>query len=177
MQQAGRFRYVEDDRMQALELPYKGNDYSLVLLLPRKDDGLGALEKELKTDWLRERLGRMRERQVGVVLPRFALKADYALRKPLSELGMPTAFRFSADLSRMAGEPGDLHLSVVVHKACVEVGVVGTEASAATGAVTHSRGVELGPVVRADHPFVFLIRDLRSDNILFMGRLVKPDAG
>jgi serpin B len=68
----------------------------------------------------------------------------------------------------------DLCISNVLHKAFVEVNEEGTEAAAATAIVMKATAMEMTPVFRADHPFVFVIRDNRSGSILFMGRVVNP---
>src|SRR5262249_48167529 len=113
--------------------------------------------------------------KVDLTLPRFKITAEADLKKTLTEMGMGQAFTQAADFSAMAR--GDqLLLSAVVHKAFVEVDEKGTEAAAATGAVAGAKLLDEGkPVVfRADHPFVFLIRDNQTRSILFLGRLTNP---
>src|ERR687886_2612610 len=107
--------------------------------------------------------------QVHVMLPRFKVTAEFSLRDQLSAMGMPLAFSPSADFSGIAGGTEPLSLSAVVHKAFVDVNEEGTEAAAATGVVMvrTSAAVRPTPVFRADHPFLFLIRDTRSGSILF----------
>jgi serpin B len=175
MHQQARFAYLDGPDFQLLEMPYAGKDLSMVVLLPKKLDGLASLEKELTAANLGRWLKGAQEQKVQVALPRFRLTAEFGLNKALAELGMPSAFSESADFSGMGGSKGELYLSAVVHKAFVDVNEEGTEAAAATGAVVAARA--LGPVVpvfRADHPFVFLIRDRRSDSVLFLGRLASP---
>jgi serpin B len=97
------------------------------------------------------------------------------LNKALAEMGMPSAFSRSADFTGMGGSKGELCLSAVIHKAFVDVNEEGTEAAAATATVVRAKSLPAAvPVFRADHPFVFLIRDKRSDSILFLGRLANP---
>jgi serpin B len=88
---------------------------------------------------------------------------------------MKTAFTEKADFSGMDGER-DLFVSAVIHKAYVDVNEEGTKAAAATGVLMTRAAVRIHPVFRADHPFVFLIRDTRSGSILFLGRLANPQA-
>jgi serpin B len=178
MHQTGTFGYAETATCQALELPYVGKDLSLLVLLPTKADGLAALEKGFSADTVNGVLGRLRATQdVDVTLPKFKTTAAFRLEAELMALGVKRAFGGGADFSGMAGSPGDLFISSVVHKAFVEVNEEGTEAAAATAVTlggTSSAVPPPKPVFRADHPFVFLIRDNKSGTILFLGRLADP---
>jgi serpin B len=177
MHQTGRFRLAGDDSMQALELPYQGDRLSMVVLLPRKADGLAEAEKGLTgaglTGWL-EKL--KHESEVRVTLPKFKVTSDFDLIPPLKALGMTKPFGGEADFSGMAsGEK--LMITAVVQKAFVEVNEEGTEAAAATG-VSVSRGA-IGssmPEFKADHPFLFVIRDNQTGTVLFIGRVTNPAA-
>jgi serine protease inhibitor len=173
MQQKGRFRYGELGDVQVLELPYAGKELSMLVLLPKKADGLADLEKGLSADRLAAALGRLHEFEVEVTLPKFKTTSEFELAKELSELGMPTAFTPEADLSGISGGR-DLYISQVVHKAFVEVNEEGTEAAAATAVVVDPTGAVPMPVFRADHPFVYLIRDNQTGAVLFLGRLSDP---
>ncbi len=115
----------------------------------------------------------MRKTEVQVALPKFKVTAEFSLKKVLSEMGMPTAFTRSADFTGIATKEG-LLIADVVHKAFVDVNEEGTEAAAATGVIVKAKSEKIIPEFRADHPFLFLIRDTRSDSILFMGRLAEP---
>jgi serpin B len=174
MNQTERFGYLDAPGLQLLEMPYAGKELSMVVLLPKKADGLAALEKDLTVANLERWLKGAREQKVAVSLPRFKLTAEFDLNKVLSEMGMPSAFGPSADFSGMGGSKGELYLSAVVHKAFVDVNEQGTEAAAATAVVVDARSAPVVPVFRADHPFVFLIRDKRSGSVLFLGRLASP---
>ena len=176
MHQAGRFRYAEDATAQTLELPYQGGNLAMVIVLPRSKDGLSQLEGSLSLAKLEGSLKALAQRRVEVSLPRFKLTAECELKGALSALGMPVAFDpGQADFSGMTGKR-ELAISAVVHKAFVEVDEKGTEAAAATGVamVRASAVFTPPPVFRADHPFLFLIRDNRNGSILFLGRLVRP---
>jgi serpin B len=146
----------------------------MVILLPSKVDELATLEKALTAGHLAAWLAKMRGTQVQVALPRFRTTSEFQLKDTLSEMGMPLAFSARADFSGMDGKR-DLSLSAVVHQAYVDVNEEGTEAAGATGAVVSLTAVRAQPpLFRADHPFVFLIRDKRTGSILFMGRCVEP---
>jgi serpin B len=170
------FKYAEIDDLQLLELPYASDELSMVVLLPRKPDGLKGVEDLLNTQSLDHWLAPAREQKVAVFLPKFKLSAQFSLAEPLAVMGMTDAFSPKANFSGMDGER-DLYISAVVHKAFVDVNEEGTEAAAATGVVMRSMAVMMPrptPIFRADHPFIFLIRDNHSGSILFLGRLADP---
>jgi len=176
MHLSGKFRYAENDAMQALELPYQGANLSMVIVLPRSDGSLSRLEGSLSLAGLEGWLKLLTQRRVEISLPQFKLTAECELKNALSTLGMPAAFDAGqADFSGMTGSR-DLVISAVVHKAFVEVEEKGTEAAAATGVVMRRAAAAPAPpaIFRADHPFLFLIRDNQSGSILFLGRLVRP---
>lgn len=182
MHQIHEFRYTETDALQAVELPYLGR-LSMVVVLPKKIDGLPALEQTLAIDGYEKWLTAMRTREVDLFLPRFRMEYEINLTDTLIAMGMPDAFGMKADFSGMADQSSPiakeepLYLSAVLHKAFVDVNEEGTEAAAATAVVMTKTAVSIPapPVVfRADHPFLFLIRDMRSGSILFLGRLVNP---
>lgn len=178
MHQQAHWKYAEDEDTQVLEMGYKGDRLSMVILLPRKADGLAALEKRLTSEHLKSWLDRLSKREVSVWLPRFKMTREYRLRETLVAMGMKKAFTGGeADFSGMNGKR-DLAISDVVHKAFVDVNEEGTEAAAAT-AVIMGRGATMPqpvPVFRADHPFVFMIRDTKTGTILFLGRVRSPNA-
>jgi serpin B len=175
MTQEDEFGYMEDDQIQVLELPYTGDDLSLVVLLPKTVDGFSDLEDTLSVDGLDTWLGQLMKGKVQVFLPRFKIAASLSLAETLASMGMPDAFRTpEADFSGMDGTRS-LFISAIVHQAFVDVNEEGTEAAAATAAVVGLTAMPApSPVFRADHPFLFLIRENRSGSILFLGRVVDP---
>jgi serpin B len=175
MHQRATFGYAETDTLQLLEMPYVGDELSMVVLLPKKIDGMDGLEAELSCEPFWQWAEQARRREVIVALPRFKMTRKVNLERVLASMGMPEAFTRNADFSGMTGGR-DLFISAVVHQAYVDVNEEGTEAAAATGVVMRltSVGPDRTPVFRADHPFVFLIRDRESGTILFLGRVVNP---
>jgi len=176
---AKRVGYADTEKLQALSLPYAGEELSMIVLLPRRKDGLPALEKRLSAEALKKIIARVRrKREVRVYLPRFKMTTSFSLKKVLVSLGMREAFSTSADFSGMTGKR-DLFITAVVHKAFVDVNEEGTEAAAATGVAVGLTAMPMEPTVfRADHPFLFLITHNKTGAILFMGRCVNPtDAG
>jgi serpin B len=170
-------RYAENEEIQAVELPYQSNQLAMVVLLPRQVEGVAALEGRLTATLLNDTLRQMRSQKVDIFLPRFKLESRFKLNEPLEKLGMRDAFGSSADLSGIDGKT-DLFISGLFHKAWGEVNEEGTEAAAATAGTIALTSVapvaKPPPVFRADHPFLFLIRDTRSGSILFLGRLADP---
>jgi serpin B len=167
------FDYLETEELQILEMPYNGEELSMLVLLPKEDD-LAALEESLNLDNLNQWREMLNQQPVNVFMPKFTFETKYFLKQDLQEMGMPTAFSMQADFSGMDGTK-DLFISKVIHQAFVEVNEEGTEAAAATAVVIELKSV--GPsvaVFRADHPFIFLIQDSQSGNILFLGRVNNP---
>ncbi|HVS35534.1 MAG TPA: serpin family protein [Gemmataceae bacterium] len=172
MNQEGSFRFFYGDNMEALELPYAGDELSMVLLLPHKIDGLADLEKALTPQNLDGWLGKLRKvDEVEVSIPRFKMTSRFELKDTLRDMGMPTAFSEASDFSGFTGGPNGLHIAHVIHKAYVDVNEEGAEAAAATAVVSDDSAP---PQFRADHPFLFLIRNRRSGAILFLGRMTDP---
>ena len=171
-------KYMGNDSFQAVELPYIGGELSLVALLPRNIEGCAQLEAQLSPAFLAGCLGEMKSQRVELFLPRFKMESSFELKDPLEKMGMPYAFTSQADFSGMDGTR-NLYISAVFHKAWVDVNEEGTEAAAATVVgMQHSampmRPPAPPPVFRADHPFIFCIRDTRSGSLLFLGRLADP---
>jgi serpin B len=138
-------------------------------------DGLSDLENSLTRDKLEAWMDGVSSVEVSVTLPKFRMTAEYALGQILKSMGMVEAFGGEADFSGMTEKEG-LYISEVVHKTFVDVYEEGTEAAAATGVVMKLTAVAEPPkVFRADHPFLFLIRDNSDKSILFIGRMVKPE--
>ena len=167
---------------QLLELPYQGEDLSMLILLPQDKYGLTSVEANLTHDKLQKAIALTQvisPRGVEVYLPRFKMTQIFQLNEVLKKMGATDMFHDSkADFTGISHEEG-LYVSVVFHKAFVEVNEKGTEAAAATAVVMKKRSVSWGsakiPVFCADHPFLFLICHKKSGGVLFMGRMVKPE--
>jgi len=166
--------YATEDVALA-ELPYRGKDISMILLVPTRLDGLPAVEAVLTPENLAAWMGAMEPRKQDLYLPRFEVASEFGLNDVLAAMGMPDAFDpQTADFSGMDGER-DLSIQAAVHKAFVKVNEEGTEAAAATGVGMGTTSVP--PSVRADRPFLFLIHDNVTGSILFLGRVADPTAG
>jgi len=170
--------YMETEDFQLADLPYKANVLSMTVLLPRKADGLKALEERLSAKALAEWLGKAAVTHVDLTLPRFKFTSQFGLKGPLSQLGMVEAFDpGKADFSGMTTSE-KLFISAVLHKAFVAVDEKGTEAAAATAVAISATAMPMEPkiIFRADRPFLFLIRHRPTGAVLFLGRVANPGA-
>ena len=150
----------------------------MIVFLPKDASGLSALEQSLTDSNLQQWLRQVAPvSKVIVTIPKFKMTQQFELGSTLSAMGMRQAFSSSADFSGMTGHR-DFAISEVIHKAYVDVNEEGTEAAAATAVTMRALAIRAPeappPVFRADHPFVFMIRDNRSASILFMGRMADP---
>jgi serpin B len=168
-----RFNYAETDEIQILEMDYDGEDLSMLLLLP-KENTLDDLEKDISLDKLSGWRKMLNKRRVDVYIPKFKFETKYFLVETLRKMAMKTAFSSSADFSGMDGTTS-FFINNVIHRAFVEVNEEGTEAAAATAVVVGitSVGPRI-PIFRADHPFIFIIQQKDTGNILFLGRVSDP---
>ncbi len=179
MSRKGDYLYgdLESAGAQVVQLPYEGGDAAMLVMLPYEDlpGGLSALEAELTRDNLDQWLGELHKTEILVSIPKFEMTWGTENVIPeLQVLGITDLFSNAADLSGMDGTT-ELYVSKVLHKAFVEVNEEGTEAAAATAVVTRLKAM-MPLEFRADRPFIFLIRDTLTGNILFMGRLTDPTA-
>jgi serpin B len=174
MNQTGSYAYAEGDRVRAVELPYAGQELSMVILLP--DPGrFETFEATVDAGRLAAIMQGLSRRRIALALPKFRFASGCRLADTLAALGMPAPFSEDADFSGMTGKR-ELFLADVVHKAFVAVDEEGTEAAAATAAVmVPTMAPRQMPLrLRVDHPFLFLIRDLETSAVLFLGRVVAP---
>lgn len=191
MMKKADFNYGETNTLQFVELPYVDNQLSMIVLLPKTNDGIAELEKQLTPENLAEWHKQMRQKEILVYLPRFETTSKFSLAEILAAMGMPDAFTSTADFSYMVDSghdmmgtggakpvntiSGKLSISDVIHQAYVKVNEEGTEAAAATGVAMRLTAMPAPPpVFRADHPFVFLIKDNTTGSILFIGRVTDP---
>jgi serpin B len=179
----GSLPYAKGPDWQAVELPYDGDRYSMVVLLPGRipDDTVGTpapFEKAVFADFearldaaqLATIATSLLANDVTVYLPQFTVRSAVRLEPPLEMLGMKDAFTSRADLSGIAGGPGYLFIQAVVHEAFIEVDPIGTRAAAATAVSTGRKSASRHPILRADRPFIFFIRERSTGAVIFLGR-------
>ena len=175
MRQTTSFGYAEGEGCQAVELPYDGGELAMVILLPEAGE-FETFEGSLDGGRVDGILKSLTYRQVALTMPKFEFESDFSLVEALAAMDMPVAFSGGADFSGMTGTR-DLFIGDVIHKAFVSVDEAGTEAAAAT-AVVMKLGAMPGELVEVtvDHSFMFIIRDIETGAILFVGRVVNPGA-
>jgi serpin B len=151
----------------------------MLIVLPRRKDGLAALESQWAVESMYQQVTAplRHEAEVVVSLPRFKMETEFKLRPVLCALGIALVFSDDADFSGICEE--SLKIADVIRKACVEVNEEGTEAAAATAvrvdwAAPPRRSMPKPKVFKADHPFLFFIRDRKTNAILFSSRLLDP---
>jgi len=175
MHQTTSFGYAEGADYQVVELPYDGHELSMVVLLPAQGE-FTAFEEALDATRLDAVVQDLTYTRVALTFPRFEFESSFSLKEALASMGMPVAFSSEADFSGMTGSR-DLFIGEVVHKAFVSVDEEGTEAAAATAVIMPTSAMPEEPVeVTVDRPFVFIIRDIKTGAVLFVGRVVDPSA-
>jgi serpin B len=175
MMQTESFGYTEGEGYQVVELPYDGGELSMVILLPASGN-FEDFEEGLQAQHVDAIINDLKNTDVSLTMPQFEFDSEFSLKDTLAEMGMPIAFSDDADFSGMTGNR-ELAISDVVHKAFVAVDEAGTEAAAATAVIMKLTAVPEPPVeVTIDRPFIFLIRDIETGAILFVGRVLNPSA-
>jgi serpin B len=176
MKQTERFGYAEGEGYQAVELPYVGDEMSMVNMLPAAER-FDQFESSLDAERVRAITEQIERQNVTLTMPKFEFESKFGLADTLAGMGMSDAFSpEEADFSGIDGAE-NLFITDVVHKAFVSVDEAGTEAAAATGVVMGVTSAPAEPVeVTVDHPFIFLIRDVETGAILFVGRVLNPEA-
>jgi serpin B len=176
MNREDKFRYKEDDAIQAVVLPYGDERLNMYVFLPREKDGLAKLVSALGSSPSSLFSG-FAEKKGTVVLPKFKIEFEQSLNAALKQLGMGTAFTPAADFSKMVVPPATAAISDVLHKTFIEVNEEGTEAAAVTG-VTMMMTAMPRPNEKfsfvCDHPFLCAIRDDVTGSILFLGAIYDP---
>lgn len=173
MTQTNSFGYATGDGYQAVELLYDGSELSMIILLPNSGQ-FESFQNSLNAALVDHIVSDLQSRQVSLTMPKFEFESEVSLADTLAAMGMPMAFSDEADFSGMTGNR-ELTIRDVLHKAFVSVDEAGTEAAAATAVVVGLTSAPEQPVqVTVDRPFIFLIRDIETGTILFVGQVMNP---
>jgi serine protease inhibitor len=175
MSQSGKYRYYENETLQAVSLPYGKGRLSFYVFLPKKNTNLKTFEQQLSLENWQQWMNQFQMRSGSIQLPRFKFDYDIQLNNALKALGMETAFSNQANFSNMTS--ASVAIDEVKHKTFVEVNEEGTEAAAATsvGMVLTSAPMPQEPFqMVVDRPFFCAIRDNETGTILFMGSIQEP---
>lgn len=175
MRTASSFRYAAGDGWRAVELPYVGGSLAMTIVVP---EDLVAFEAALDVAALDALVAALEDRQVDLAFPKFGIETRAELARILGLLGMPTAFdEVHADFSGITTAE-QLFISDVIHQANIDVDEAGTEAAAATAVVMRATSIPVDEVeLSIDRPFLFLLRDLPTGAVVFMGRVADPSVG
>lgn len=170
-----KFNYLENEKLQILEIPYAGKKVSMLIVLPKNSDNFNSLINLVKGDNYYKIFNKLSLQKVRILIPKFSVTAEYDLNETLKKMGILEAFSFSADFSGMTGKK-DLMIDKVIHKAFIEVNEKGTEAAAATAVVIREKSAPAKELIfKADHPFFFFIKEHQTGQILFAGKVYKPE--
>lgn len=178
MHEQAPYAYTEDAQVQVVQLPYKGDELSMMVVLPKAKDKIamqrlvGTLSAKQISQWN----SNLVNQEIILDLPKFKLEENYGMNSLLANMGMTKAFGSDADFGLFSQ---DLSLSVdaIAHKAVIEVDEKGTKAAASTSIsiVPMSLGYSMNTIkFKVDHPFMFVIKDNKTDAILFLGQVNEP---
>jgi serpin B len=171
MNNEGSYGYTKGSGYQAVELPYSGNQVAMDIIMP--DAGkFSTFESGMTADTVSGIISNLQNGSLSFTMPKFNFDSSFSLKAALTALGMPIAFNDEADFSGMTGNK-DLSISDVVHKAYVAVDEQGTEAAAATGVIMSATAMMQNSLI-IDQPFIFVIRDMQTGAIIFVGRVLNP---
>ena len=172
MNNEASYGYTQGSGYQAVELPYSGGQVAMDIIMPDAGN-FTTFESGITAGSVSAIISNLQTKSINLTMPKFNFDSSFSLNSALSALGTPIAFSNQADFSGMTGNK-DLTIADVVHKAYVAVDEQGTEAAAATGVVMSAMAVMNQNNVTIDQPFIFMIRDIQTGAILFVGRVLNP---
>ena len=174
MYKTAYFDYMENEHIQMVELPYKSNDLSMLIILPKSKEpaAIQKLVADLNSNQVSQWTKQLENQEIFLVMPKFKLQESYSMKPILANMGMPIAFDSRANYS-LFNDKLPLKVDSVIHKAVVEVDEKGTVAAAATGIGVQLVMATHKAEITADHPFMFMIKDNKTDAILFLGQVNK----
>lgn len=174
MYKTAYFDYMENEHIQMVELPYKSNDLSMLIILPKSKEpaAIQNLVADLNSNQVSQWTKQLENQEIFLVMPKFKLQESYSMKPILANMGMLIAFDSRANYS-LFNDKLPLKVDSVIHKAVVEVDEKGTVAAAATGIGVQLVMATHKAEITADHPFMFMIKDNKTDAILFLGQVNK----
>lgn len=173
---ASDFPYFHNELFQAIDLPYGDSIYSMSVFLPKEGHDVNEIVAALNGTTWNQWLSAFQAKAVELYLPKFKMAYDKKLKRTLVDMGMGLAFSDAAEFTRMI-QDGGVKIDDVIHKSFVEVDEKGTEAAAVTVVIIIETSVPSIPTVHVNRPFLFVIRDNKTNSILFMGKMMNPNAG
>jgi serine protease inhibitor len=173
MSQSARYLYYDDNDFQAIDLPYGKNGYSMTIFLPKPGIDINNFVSRLNQENYENWLTKFKKDSVELFMPKFKLEYEILLNDVLTSLGMGVAFSGNADFTNMY-KLGGIYISKVKHKTFIDVNEEGTEAAGVTSIEFREVSLPVVPRVYINRPFVFMIRENKSQTILFMGKISEP---
>ncbi len=173
MRKKYRTKYFEDDKTQVIEIPYIDEKASMVVFLPKKKKGLKALQDNFTNKYYEEIVSKLKYEKTEITFPKFKIESRYDLVKVLSDAGIKQAFTNKADFTDMICKK-EIKIDKIIHQTFINVNESGTEAAAATAVVMKritSTSPENTKKFKADHPFIYIIKDNKTASILFIGQM------
>lgn len=169
----GSYKTFQDEDVKILELPYLGEEFSFLVLLPTHS--IKSLENYLTNDSYTYWTENLRQTEFELIqIPKFKSSFKIEMKDMLSEMGMPNAFNGAAEFNGIGSARGQIILSAVIHQTFIEFNEEGTEAAAATGIVAQARSSHEPKKFIVDRPFIYVIRHIQSNTILFIGKQSNP---
>ncbi|XP_041976277.1 alaserpin-like isoform X4 [Aricia agestis] len=159
------YKYAESEELnaQVIEIPYNGDEASMLIVLPKEVDGIKQLEEKLKDPSILEAVTKkMHEREVELYLPKFKIETTTNLKEILSNMNIKKLFSGAARLDNLLKGKSGLYVSDAIQKAFIEVNEEGAEAAAANAFLITEMAYFPAvptPVFKADRPFYFLIKN------------------
>ena len=171
MHQTDKILYYDNREFKMLRLPYEGEKIEMTLLLPQEGYTINSILKNMNIKKFDDYYKMAQVRKLKFALPKFKIETTYKLRDILMDMGMSLAFTPDADFSLITKE--GLFIDEVIHKAVIDISEKGTEAAAVSAVVMRTTSVNTTNFI-ANHPFVVIIKDTKTGNILFFGTIVNP---
>jgi serpin B len=175
MYRKGYYNFYKDSLISALFMPYSNSSFTLLAILPTDNFGLAYIENRISLEMVNSICASMKNKEVIVRFPKFKFSSNYFLTSDLVTLGLSNTFSNNADFSGISANKS-FSPSDVIHSTFIEVNEEGTEAAAATAFMGYSGGAppDIVEYFYADHPFIFIIMDSKTNTFLFMGKVQNP---
>lgn len=175
MKMTDKIEYYENNEFQFIAKPYKNSNYSFCIILPKDLFGIKTIEEKLNTDLIKKITDSCYTTSTSLTIPKFTMQSGIRLKNPLEKLGLKSAFTQQADFSGITNDK-PIFLDQILHRTWIELDEEKTEAAAATSTTIYIRGISQSKSMnfKADHPFIFFLKNNQTNALIFMGRYVLP---
>jgi len=166
--------YLSNNAYRMIDIPYGDSIYSMSILLPNKHFKINDIIDDLYADNWKVNINNLSHKELSLTMPKFKMKNKYYLKKTLKKLGIHDAFSSRADFSKI-NSSSNIFIDDVIHQSFIEVDEKGTEAAAATAVVFKNTSIGIREPFIINKPFVFVIRDRKTNSISFIGKVMNPN--